>query len=76
MGIDADPNPRPEESIRRVAQHVEAMRRRLREGAVEIARQRGSVADLAEHANGISRWIEETERQLDAARTRPRNAQQ
>jgi hypothetical protein len=61
VGLQSD---RPEEAIRRAAEHVEATRRRLREGADEVARQRGSVADTAEHLSGMSRWIEQTRREL------------
>jgi hypothetical protein len=71
MGL-YDDKIRSEEAIRRAAEHVSATRERLREGAEEIARQRGAVASTAEHMNGISRWIEETERQLDAQRRGPR----
>jgi hypothetical protein len=71
MGLQ-DGNHRSEEAIRRATEHVNATRRRLREGAEEIARQRGAVASTAEHLNGMSRWIEETERQLGAQRRSPR----
>jgi phage-related tail protein len=72
MGLHDDTNTRSEEAIRRAAEHVTATRRRLREGAEEIARQRGAVRSTAEHMNGMSRWIQETERQLDAQRRSPR----
>jgi len=68
MRLQRDTTVRSEEAIRRASEHVSATRARLREGAEEIARQRGVVANTAEHLNGMSRWIEETERQLDAQR--------
>ena len=53
---------------RAVAEHLDQLRRRLADGRTEIARQRAEVDATHEHMAGMSRWIEETDRQLNLDR--------
>lgn len=55
---------------RSVAEHIERLRRRLADGKSEIERQRASVDQTHEHLAGMSRWIEQTDRQLGQERER------
>jgi septal ring factor EnvC (AmiA/AmiB activator) len=62
--------PENTEVLRRAAEHVEETRRRLAAGEAEIHRQREAVAETQRHLSGMSRWIEQTERQLGEQRAR------
>jgi ribosome-interacting GTPase 1 len=55
---------------RAVAEHLRQLRRRLAEGRSEIERQRAEVGATQEHMAEMSRWIEETDRQLSLDRER------
>jgi hypothetical protein len=55
---------------RAVAEHLEQLRRRLAEGRSEIERQRAAIDATHEHMAGMSRWIEETDLQLNQERGR------
>jgi septal ring factor EnvC (AmiA/AmiB activator) len=55
---------------RRVAEHVERLRRQLAAGRDEIARQREAAANTQRHIEEVHRWLAETERQLQDARDR------
>jgi len=55
---------------RAVAEHLEHLRRRLAEGRSEIERQRAAIDATHEHMAGMSRWIEETDLQLNQERGR------
>jgi septal ring factor EnvC (AmiA/AmiB activator) len=65
MSTPANPD-----ALRRAAEHVEETRRRLAAGEAELRRQREAVADTERHLTGMSRWIEQTERQLGEQRAR------
>lgn len=62
--------PQNQDALREAAEHVEETRRRLAAGEVELQRQRESVAETERHLTGMSRWIEQTERQLGEQRAR------
>jgi hypothetical protein len=62
-----------EEANRAAAEHVERLRKRLADGKDEIGRQRGVVDANRDHMADMSRWIEQTDRQLGEERAR-RNA--
>jgi hypothetical protein len=51
-----------EAANRAAAEHVERLRRRLREGQDEIHRQRAAVSETREHLSGTERWIEHADR--------------
>ncbi|MFL5928131.1 MAG: hypothetical protein ACJ77E_14475 [Gaiellaceae bacterium] len=53
-----------------VAEHLAELRRRLAEGRAEIERQRAEVDATHDHMAGMSRWIQETDRQLSLERER------
>jgi hypothetical protein len=55
---------------RAVAEHLAQLRRRLAEGRSEIERQRAAIDATHEHMAGMSRWIEETDLQLNQERER------
>jgi len=55
---------------RAVAEHLERLRRRLEDGRSEIERQRAEVDATHDHMAGMSRWIQETDRQLTLDRER------
>jgi len=55
---------------RAVADHLARLRQRLADGKSEIARQRASIDATHEHLAGMSRWIEQTDLQLDQERAR------
>jgi predicted nucleic acid-binding Zn-ribbon protein len=55
---------------RAVADHLERLRQRLADGKSEIERLRASIEDTHEHLAGMSRWIEQTDLQLDQQRAR------
>jgi len=53
-----------------VAEYLERLRHRIADGKSEIERQRASVNETHEHLAGMSRWIEQTDRQLGQERER------
>jgi hypothetical protein len=55
---------------RSAAEYLARMRQRLTAGKSEIERQRASVDETHEHLAGMSRWIEQTDRQLGQERER------
>jgi hypothetical protein len=59
-----------EAANRSVADYLERLRQRLSEGKSEIERQKASVDETHEHLAGMSRWIEQTDRQLGLERDR------
>lgn len=62
--------PENRDALRQAAEHVEATRRRLAAGEAELQRQREAIAETERHLSGMSRWIEQTERQLGEQRAR------
>jgi hypothetical protein len=52
------------------ADYLARLRQRLSDGKSEIERQRASVDETHEHLAGMSRWIEQTDRQLGQERER------
>lgn len=54
---------------RAVADHLERLRQRLAEGKMEIERQRASIDETHEHLAGMSRWIEQTDLELNQFRS-------
>ena len=44
--------------------------RRLADGRSELQRQRAVIDETHEHLAGMSRWIEQTDRELDRTRSR------
>jgi hypothetical protein len=56
---------------RAVADHLARLRQRIAEGKAEIERQRASIDETHEHLTGMSRWIEQTNRELGLGRRRP-----
>ena len=59
-----------EEVNRAAAEHVERLRKRLQDGKDEIGRQRGVVDANRDHMADMSRWIEQTDLELNRTRTR------
>lgn len=57
---------------RSAAAYLARLRQRLEDGKSEIERQRAVVDDTHEHLAGMSRWIEQTDRQLGQERERRR----
>jgi chromosome segregation ATPase len=55
---------------RSAAEYLARLRQRLTEGKSEIERQRAAVDETHEHLAGMSRWIEQTDRQLGQERER------
>jgi flagellar biosynthesis chaperone FliJ len=61
-----------EAANRSVADYLARLRRHIADGKSEIERQRASVDETHEHLAGMSRWIEQTDRQLGQERERRR----
>jgi hypothetical protein len=59
-----------EAANRAAAEHVARLRKRLEEGKNEIGRQREVVDVNRHHLADMSRWIEQTDRQLGEERAR------
>ena len=59
-----------EAANRAAADYLARLRQRLSEGKSEIERQKASVDETHEHLAGMSRWIEQTDRQLGRERER------
>jgi len=59
-----------EEANRAAAEHIARLRKRLQDGKNEIGRQRGVVDANRDHMADMSRWIEQTDRQLSEERAR------
>ena len=55
---------------RSAADYLARLRQRLADGRSELERQRASVDETHEHLAGMSRWIEQTDRQLGQERER------
>jgi hypothetical protein len=55
---------------RAVAEHLKELRQRLAGGRAEIDRQRAEVGATEEHMNEMSRWIAQTDVQLNLERER------
>jgi hypothetical protein len=55
---------------RSAADYLARLRQRLTDGKSEIERQRAVVDETHEHLAGMSRWIEQTDRQLGQERER------
>jgi hypothetical protein len=55
---------------RSAAAYLARLRQRLADGKSEIERQRAVVDETHEHLAGMSRWIEQTDRQLGQERER------
>jgi hypothetical protein len=59
-----------EAANRSVAEYLDSLRQRLAEGRSELQRQRALIDETHEHLAGMSRWIEQTDLELNRARTR------
>ena len=59
-----------EAANRAAADYLAELRQRVAEGKSEIERQKASVDETHEHLAGMSRWIEQTDRQLGQERAR------
>ena len=59
-----------EAANRSVAEYLESLRRRLADGRSELQRQRAVIDETHEHLAGMSRWIEQTDRELGRTRSR------
>ena len=57
---------------RSAADYLARLRQRIEDGKSEIERQRASVDETHEHLAGMSRWIEQTDRELGQERERRR----
>jgi flagellar biosynthesis chaperone FliJ len=55
---------------RSMEDYLARLRQRVADGKSEIERQRASVDETHEHLAGMSRWIEQTDRQLGQERER------
>jgi hypothetical protein len=53
-----------------VAEYLARLRQRLADGRSELQRQRALIDETHEHLAGMSRWIEQTDLQLDRERSR------
>ena len=62
-----------EAANRSVADYLARLRQRIEDGKSEIERQRASVDETHEHLAGMSRWIEQTDRELGQERERRRS---
>ena len=60
----------PEAANRAAAEHIERVKDSLAAGRGEIDRQRASVDETRDHLQGMSRWIEQTDRLLGEERAR------
>ena len=63
-----------EAANRSVAEYLDSLRRRLADGRSELQRQRAVIDETQEHLVGMSRWIEQTDRELGRTRTRLQQA--
>ena len=59
-----------EAANRSVAEYLAHLRQRLADGRSELQRQRALIDETHEHLAGMSRWIEQTDMQLDQTRAR------
>jgi chromosome segregation ATPase len=59
---------------RAVADYLERLRKRLADGRSELERQRALIDETHEHLAGMSRWIEQTDRELGETRSRRTNS--
>jgi hypothetical protein len=59
-----------EAANRSAADYLARLRQRLADGRSELERQRALIDETHEHLAGMSRWIEQTDLQLDQERTR------
>jgi hypothetical protein len=59
-----------EAANRSVAEYLDSLRQRLADGRSELQRQRALIDETHEHLAGMSRWIEQTDLELNRARTR------
>jgi len=59
-----------EAANRSAANYVARLRQRIADGKSEIQRLRESIDATHEHLAGMSRWIEQTDLQLDDERAR------
>ena len=66
----ATPEDERERRLRAAADHIDRTRRRLADGQATIERLQESVEATNKHLASISRWIEETDRQLEEERER------
>lgn len=62
-----------EAANRAAADYLARLRQRIADGKSEIERQRASVDETHEHLAGMSRWIEQTDRELGQERERRRS---
>jgi hypothetical protein len=60
----------PEAANRAAAEYVQRVKDSLAAGRGEIDRQRASVDETREHLNGMTRWIQQTDRLLGEERAR------
>jgi hypothetical protein len=59
-----------EAANRSIAEYLAELRQRLADGRSELQRQRALIDETHEHLAGMSRWIEQTDLQLDRERSR------
>jgi hypothetical protein len=59
-----------EAANRSIAEYLAELRQRLVDGRSELQRQRALIDETHEHLAGMSRWIEQTDLQLDRERSR------
>jgi hypothetical protein len=59
-----------EAANRSAAEYLARLRQRLADGRSELQRQRALIDETHEHLTGMSRWIEQTDLQLDRERSR------
>jgi hypothetical protein len=59
-----------EAANRSIADYLASLRERLANGRTELERQRALIDETHEHLAGMSRWIEQTDLQLDQERSR------
>jgi hypothetical protein len=59
-----------EAANRSVAEYLARLRQRLADGRAELQRQRALIDETHEHLAGMSRWIEQTDLELDRNRSR------
>jgi hypothetical protein len=59
-----------EAANRSIAEYLAHLRQRLADGRSELQRQRALIDETHEHLAGMSRWIEQTDLELNRTRTR------
>jgi hypothetical protein len=59
-----------EAANRSIAEYLEHLRQRLAAGRSELQRQRALIDETHEHLAGMSRWIEQTDLELNQTRAR------